>query len=568
MATRSASGHVLLPSTHSEERSFIPQIPSRKFLSWTFGRGSVIWRIWPAVLLHTTFAAIVVTISLKTRIKLGIPNVMLTLLGVVIGFVISYRASSGYDRYWTGRTAWSDVMRTSRTLGRLIWFHVPLELYPVDKTSKQDQTGEGEDPLAQNKAYARRVKKAMAEKRMALDLVAGYSTALKHHLRGETGIYYEDLYNLVKPLHDHAHHQPTEEPTPQSPEDASPAHNVSASDSTLISSDPVIPPINSYGTAEGGRVLRSRVASISSLDSRSSVSTSETRPLLPSSRRRRRGLFSGISADMIPFSDIVNGAVELAGRVKARLFNELKQSAPQGGGSQRWEGDAVKNDDHPSAMHVKHRPRIAGGGENIPLEVIRSLTIWLSVLERRGTVPGSTLGGMFAALAAFEDSLSEDFDNTITICILRPYQVRFSPAFMSSKLTMRPPLASLLRHTVWIYLFFLPFQLVDLFRWYTIPGVCIASFIYLGFVASGEEIEQPFGYDENDLDLDMFCREIIRTDIEYLKQTPCPNAYLGDYDTFVVDRMDQLAHAEHTRAGDVFGYTGRHLDKHIKSLNI
>ena len=46
---------------------------------------------------------------------------------------------------------------------------------------------------------------------------------------------------------------------------------------------------------------------------------------------------------------------------------------------------------------------------------------------------------------------------------------------------------------MWIFLFFLPFQLVDLFQWYTIPGVAIASFIYLGFLAAGEEIEQPFG---------------------------------------------------------------------------
>jgi ion channel-forming bestrophin family protein len=47
--------------------------------------------------------------------------------------------------------------------------------------------------------------------------------------------------------------------------------------------------------------------------------------------------------------------------------------------------------------------------------------------------------------------------------------------------------------TVWIYLFFLPFQLIDQFEWFTIPGVAIASFIYLGFIAAGEEIEQPFG---------------------------------------------------------------------------
>ncbi|KAJ8490090.1 hypothetical protein ONZ45_g13338 [Pleurotus djamor] len=83
------------------------------------------------------------------------------------------------------------------------------------------------------------------------------------------------------------------------------------------------------------------------------------------------------------------------------------------------------------------------------------------------------------------------------------------------------------RHTVWIYLFFLPFQLVGQFRWYTIPGVAIAAFIYLGFLAAGEEIEQPFGYDDNDLDLDLFVQDIIHADITHLKASPCLHAYFG-----------------------------------------
>jgi hypothetical protein len=63
--------------------------------SWSFGKGTVIWKIWPAVLLHTLFAVAVVISSIKFHIYLGIPNVMLTVLGVVIGFVLAYRVSSG-----------------------------------------------------------------------------------------------------------------------------------------------------------------------------------------------------------------------------------------------------------------------------------------------------------------------------------------------------------------------------------------------------------------------------------------------------------------------------------------
>ncbi|KAJ7744753.1 hypothetical protein DFH07DRAFT_978044 [Mycena maculata] len=39
------------------------------------------------------------------------------------------------------------------------------------------------------------------------------------------------------------------------------------------------------------------------------------------------------------------------------------------------------------------------------------------------------------------------------------------------------------------------------------------------------EIEQPFGYEDNDLDLDMFCRDIIRQDLQCLRKAPCLNAW-------------------------------------------
>jgi ion channel-forming bestrophin family protein len=138
--------------------------------------------------------AVVVVLHELGYVNFGIPNVMLTVLGVVIGFVISYRAVSGYDRYWMGRTCWSDVVRNSRTMGRLIWFHVPPLLSP--RTQKEKESG---GLLERERTELRKV---MAEKRLALDLLEGYAIALKHHLRGETGIYFEDLYELVRPLHE------------------------------------------------------------------------------------------------------------------------------------------------------------------------------------------------------------------------------------------------------------------------------------------------------------------------------------------------------------------------------
>lgn len=58
-----------------------------------------------------------------------------------------------------------------------------------------------------------------------------------------------------------------------------------------------------------------------------------------------------------------------------------------------------------SDVHIKHHPKVAGGGENLPLEILRSLSEWIGVLEERGAV-GAGLGGMLGCVQGLEDSLS------------------------------------------------------------------------------------------------------------------------------------------------------------------
>ena len=56
-----------------------------------------------------------------------------------------------------------------------------------------------------------------------------------------------------------------------------------------------------------------------------------------------------------------------------------------------------------------------------------------------------------------------------------------------------------LHHAVWLYLLALPYQLVGQLDWWTIAVVGFASFALLGILGIGWEIENPFGYDDNDL---------------------------------------------------------------------
>ncbi len=83
-------------------------------------------------------------------------------------------------------------------------------------------------------------------------------------------------------------------------------------------------------------------------------------------------------------------------------------------------------------------------------------------------------------------------------------------------------------------------------------------------MAAGEEIEQPFGYggymyfhcilcsltmtpDKNDLDLDFFCRQIIRADLEDIRQISCPHSDLGI--PGVVEKGSSLGHGVVVDAG-------------------
>jgi predicted membrane chloride channel (bestrophin family) len=61
----------------------------------------------------------------------------------------------------------------------------------------------------------------------------------------------------------------------------------------------------------------------------------------------------------------------------------------------------------------------------------------------------------------------------------------------------------------WVYVMLLPFQLiVPLKNWIAIPATIAASYIILGLLLIGEEIENPFGVDVNDLPLEGYCMQI------------------------------------------------------------
>jgi putative membrane protein len=66
----------------------------------------------------------------------------------------------------------------------------------------------------------------------------------------------------------------------------------------------------------------------------------------------------------------------------------------------------------------------------------------------------------------------------------------------------------LLHRTAYLYCFLLPFGLVDSIGFMTPFVVAIVAYTFFGLDALGDEIEEPFGKEANDLPLDAICRTL------------------------------------------------------------
>ncbi|ORY08055.1 Bestrophin, RFP-TM, chloride channel-domain-containing protein [Clohesyomyces aquaticus] len=103
---------------------------------------------------------------------LGVSTILLTVLGFVVALALSFRSSTAYERYNEGRKYWAQLALASQNLARLLWIHV------------DEREGE----------FA---KKDLLSKITATNLIVAYAVALKHKLRYEPYVHYDDLKHLV-----------------------------------------------------------------------------------------------------------------------------------------------------------------------------------------------------------------------------------------------------------------------------------------------------------------------------------------------------------------------------------
>ncbi|KXG49777.1 Bestrophin/UPF0187 [Penicillium griseofulvum] len=133
--------------------------------------GSVMPKMIMPILAVATWSTAVTVFSWKVH-NLGINNILLTVLGFVVGLALSFRSSTAYERWADGRKYWAQLIQTSRNLSRTIW---------INTNEREGEEG----------------KEDILRKLSALNLILAFAVALKHKLRFEPDIAYEDLAGLA-----------------------------------------------------------------------------------------------------------------------------------------------------------------------------------------------------------------------------------------------------------------------------------------------------------------------------------------------------------------------------------
>lgn len=121
-----------------------------------------------------------------------------------------------------------------------------------------------------------------------------------------------------------------------------------------------------------------------------------------------------------------------------------------------------------------------------------------AVLRGLGMQLGSALraGRIDPRLAAEVDKTL----NALASCAAACERIRHAPMPFSYTL--------LLHRTAYLYCFLLPFGLVGSLGLLTPLMVALVAYTFFGLDALGDEIEEPFGFENNDLPLDALCRSI------------------------------------------------------------
>ncbi|KAI6717204.1 hypothetical protein PZA11_001739 [Diplocarpon coronariae] len=137
---------------------------------------------------------------------------------------------------------------------------------------------------------------------------------------------------------------------------------------------------------------------------------------------------------------------------------------------------------------------------NLPMEILAYLSAYFEEVTGNGQIRNAVLGSQVMNTLAGMADTAGNAERVLTTPLPIGYNI-------------------LISQVVLLYVYLLPFQLFPQLQWVTIPGTIAAAYIILGIATIGDELENPFGNDVNDLPLDAYCAELSR-ELDTLMSAP------------------------------------------------
>ncbi|RUP48539.1 Bestrophin, RFP-TM, chloride channel-domain-containing protein [Jimgerdemannia flammicorona] len=140
-------------------------------------------------------------------------------------------------------------------------------------------------------------------------------------------------------------------------------------------------------------------------------------------------------------------------------------------------------------------PSEADADMSLPLEIVFRLGLYVNQAKSSGKIDSSFQSTITSGLNTLIDCLG-NFERILYTPIPKAYNIH-------------------LKQAVALYLIALPFTLVAELGWFVVPMIGLVSFTLFGIEGIGSEIENPFGYDDNDLPLNLYCEEL-KKEVEFI----------------------------------------------------
>jgi len=455
-------------SKDKDNKSWIRRTASRVWANWPdvlCWKGSVLPATLPPVFLMTIFSTLICLLHVHFGIYLGLPGSVVPTISVTLGLLLAFRVNTAYDRFTEGRRLFQTVTTTIRNLARLIWLYVP-------ERNERDHI----------------------EKMRCVKLLLAFAVATKRHLRAEYGTDYPDLKSLLP--HDWVSSMTAV--SAKEPRQTVPPLKLKTKIAAMIGlgqpiflkdDDETLPQAELTGSPVAVQPPVSLLSQNDDIDDPANKRKDEVEASLLTSARA-----------FIPALKTTKPSMESATRqltIGQANSSKLQQPNTVNPESLHDQGSstAASSIKSGSFRSDEDLPEEQDADMSLPMEILFRISLFLNQAKAAGKIESPFVVSCTGSIDTLMNAFTA-FERILHTPIPKAYDIH-------------------LKQGVVLYVVTLPFTLVAEMGFLTIPVVALVAFTLFGVIAIGTQIENPFGYDSNDLPLSHYCDQL-KKEVEWV----------------------------------------------------